>query len=94
MAFELRPREDEGVWGTVAGRRRGDLLAGGCRAARSWSWGRQKKRSEWKKGDQPAAQPLSRVFLNILQAPYLLAGWKFSQRQRYMLACRSFDPPC
>ena len=55
MAFELRPKDDEGVWGTVAGRRRGDLLVGVV-GQQGVGPGEGKRRgSEWKKGDQPAA---------------------------------------
>ena len=52
--------ETQGRWGCVgdSGRQERTLACGGCRAARSWSWGRQEKRV---KGRRSASclQPLS-----------------------------------
>lgn len=90
MAFELRPREDEGVWGTVAGRRRGDLLAGVV-GQQGVGPGEGKRRgSEWKKGDQPAASshfprslpkhsagPLPPCWMEILPKTTLHVGLSF-----------------
>ena len=79
MAFELRPREDEGVWGTVAARR-GHLLVGVVGLQGAGPGDGKRRESERKEISQLPSATFPGVFLNILQAPYLLAGGKFSQR--------------
>lgn len=76
----LRPREDEGVWGTVAGRRRGHLFVGVVGQQGAGPGEGKRRERERKEISQLPSATFPGIFLNILQAPYLLAGGKFSQR--------------